>query len=97
MLESFYTGICLAQTTFSKVHVKGHKNWRNLHRQFDAMYVVNIKSTVKISSTFEAFLENMKFTGHPVFEAAGVNAVLKCMHEVGFRILRQCIKAIQAT
>ena len=27
-------------------------------------YVVNVKSTVKISSTFAAFLENMNFTSY---------------------------------
>ena len=44
---------------FSK---KGQKNWRNLHRRFDIKYVVSVKSMVKISSIFVAFLANMNFT-----------------------------------
>ena len=41
---------------------EGHKNWQNLHRQFDSMYyVVTVKLTVKILSIFVAFLENMNF------------------------------------
>ena len=41
-----------------KVYVfwEGHKNWKNLHHQFD---IVTVKSTVKILSIFVAFLENM--------------------------------------
>ena len=44
-----------------KVYVfqEGHKNWWNLHRQFDAEQLL---SKVKISSIFVAFLENMNFT-----------------------------------
>ena len=50
------------QSTYFKVHVfwEGYKNWQN---QFDSMYyVVTVKSRVKISSMFLAFLENMNFT-----------------------------------
>ena len=43
---------------FSK---KATKIEKNLHRQFDT-YLVNVKTTVKICSTFVAFLKTMNFT-----------------------------------
>ena len=38
----------------------GNKNGRNLHYGFDLLH--NVKSTVKISTNFVAFLENINFT-----------------------------------
>ena len=47
---------------YVKVHVflEDHKNWPNLHGQFDVHYV-SVKSTVKILSIFVAFFENTNF------------------------------------
>ena len=39
---------------------EGQKKLQNLHRQFD-VYLVSVKSTVKILSFFVAFLEHMNF------------------------------------
>ena len=36
-------------------------------------YVVSVKSTVKISSIFVAFLENMNFTLHSLLVSIGTN------------------------
>ena len=49
-----------------KVHVfwEVHTNWRNLYRPFD-IYYIRVKSTMKISSLFVAFLENMNFIRAP--------------------------------
>ena len=48
----------LIKFMFSKKAIKIDKN---LHRRFDITYVVSVKSTVKISSIFVAFLENTNF------------------------------------
>ena len=44
------------------ISLECHKNWQNLHGQFDSQYIVTLKSTLKILSIFVAFLENMNFT-----------------------------------
>ena len=41
---------------------KATKIDKNLPRQFEATYVVNVKSMVKILSILVAFLKNMNFT-----------------------------------
>ena len=54
----------------SKVHVfwEGHKNWQYLHRPTIWQYVITVKSTVKISSIFVSFFENMNFTDKSRFK-----------------------------
>ena len=68
--RSLHTGKSLNFSFYSKldtfmnnvsVFYEGQKNWRNLHRRFDIMYLVSVKSTVKISTFFVAFLENTNF------------------------------------
>ena len=54
----------------SKNHVfwEGHKNWQYLHRPTIWQYVITVKSTVKISSIFVSFFENMNFTDKSRFK-----------------------------
>ena len=48
------------------IFLEGHKNWQNLHRRFDIMQYISVKSTAKILSIFVAFLGNTNFIKQPI-------------------------------